>query len=268
MIRAAGRRQDVSRRHRRRRSRSTSTCRAGALVALVGPSGCGKSTTLKMVNRLIEPTSGRILLDGEDVTRIDPVELRRRIGYVIQQVGLFPHQTIRTNVATVPSCSAGTGRRRRAPTSCSSWWAGPGDLRRPLPGPALRRSAPAGRRRPRAGRRPAGAADGRAVRRRRPGRARAAAGGVPAPAAGPRQDRAAGHARHRRGRPAGRPRRGVRPGRPAGAVRRAGGACSAPRPTTSSPSSSAPTAGCAGWPSRPSAPRTWCSRPLCPRTHR
>ena len=75
----------------------------GSLVCLVGPSGCGKSTTLKMVNRLIEPTSGTIILDGEDITHVDPVALRRRIGYVIQQVGLFPHQTIRTNVATVPS---------------------------------------------------------------------------------------------------------------------------------------------------------------------
>ena len=75
----------------------------GAVVTLVGPSGCGKSTTLKMVNRLIEPTSGRIFVDGKDVTDADPVELRRGIGYVIQQVGLFPHQTIATNVATVPS---------------------------------------------------------------------------------------------------------------------------------------------------------------------
>jgi len=75
----------------------------GALVVLVGPSGCGKSTTLRMVNRLIEPTTGSITLDGEDVTRVDPVELRRRIGYVIQQVGLFPHQSVRTNVATVAS---------------------------------------------------------------------------------------------------------------------------------------------------------------------
>ena len=75
----------------------------GAVVTLVGPSGCGKSTTLKMVNRLIEPTSGRIFLDGTDVTDADPVDLRRGIGYVIQQVGLFPHQTIATNVATVPS---------------------------------------------------------------------------------------------------------------------------------------------------------------------
>jgi osmoprotectant transport system ATP-binding protein len=75
----------------------------GELVTLVGPSGCGKSTTLKMINRLIEPTTGRIELDGEDVTRVDPVRLRRRIGYVIQQIGLFPHQTIRHNVATVPA---------------------------------------------------------------------------------------------------------------------------------------------------------------------
>ena len=74
----------------------------GELVCLVGPSGCGKSTTLKMINRLIEPTTGTIEIDGEDVTRKDPVELRRSIGYVIQQVGLFPHQKIVTNVMTVP----------------------------------------------------------------------------------------------------------------------------------------------------------------------
>ena len=66
--------------------------RRGEMVCLVGPSGCGKSTTLKMINRLIEPTTGRIWLDGKDVTDVDPVELRRGIGYVIQQIGLFPHQ--------------------------------------------------------------------------------------------------------------------------------------------------------------------------------
>ncbi|MFJ4880621.1 ABC transporter ATP-binding protein [Streptomyces sp. NPDC088745] len=75
---------------------------AGELVTLVGPSGCGKTTTMKMVNRLIEPTGGRILLDGEDIAGVDPVELRRRIGYVIQQVGLFPHRTVLDNTATVP----------------------------------------------------------------------------------------------------------------------------------------------------------------------
>src|SRR6476620_11057190 len=74
----------------------------GELVCLVGPSGCGKSTTLKMINRLIEPTTGTIEIDGVDVTRSDPVKLRRGIGYVIQQIGLFPHQKILTNVMTVP----------------------------------------------------------------------------------------------------------------------------------------------------------------------
>ncbi len=74
----------------------------GELACLVGPSGCGKSTTLKMINRLIEPTSGSIEIDGRDVTTTDPVTMRRDIGYVIQAVGLFPHQTITTNVMTVP----------------------------------------------------------------------------------------------------------------------------------------------------------------------
>jgi osmoprotectant transport system ATP-binding protein len=75
---------------------------AGNMVVFVGPSGCGKTTTMKMVNRLIEPTSGVIRLGGEDVTRTDAVQLRRRIGYVIQSIGLFPHQTIFDNVAAVP----------------------------------------------------------------------------------------------------------------------------------------------------------------------
>jgi osmoprotectant transport system ATP-binding protein len=74
----------------------------GEIAVLVGPSGCGKTTTMKMVNRLIEPSSGRIILAGEDVTGADPVQLRRRIGYVIQQVGLFPHLSVADNVATVP----------------------------------------------------------------------------------------------------------------------------------------------------------------------
>lgn len=74
----------------------------GSIVMFVGPSGCGKTTTLKMVNRLIEPTTGRILLDGDDVTDVDADELRRRIGYVIQQVGLFPHFSIADNIAVVP----------------------------------------------------------------------------------------------------------------------------------------------------------------------
>jgi osmoprotectant transport system ATP-binding protein len=75
---------------------------AGEICVLVGPSGCGKTTTMKMINRLIEPTSGRITIDGEDVMALPAVELRRRIGYVIQQVGLFPHLTVAENVAVVP----------------------------------------------------------------------------------------------------------------------------------------------------------------------
>ncbi|MQA73979.1 MAG: ATP-binding cassette domain-containing protein [Solirubrobacterales bacterium] len=74
----------------------------GEIAVLVGPSGCGKTTTLKLINRLIEPTAGRIVIAGEDVTHADPDSLRRRIGYVIQQVGLFPHMTIAENIATVP----------------------------------------------------------------------------------------------------------------------------------------------------------------------
>lgn len=78
------------------------TVPAGRICALVGPSGCGKTTTLKMVNRLIEPSAGRILIDGVDIAGQDVTELRRGIGYVIQQVGLFPHQSITENVSTVP----------------------------------------------------------------------------------------------------------------------------------------------------------------------
>ncbi|MFI5040500.1 MAG: ABC transporter ATP-binding protein [Acidimicrobiales bacterium] len=75
---------------------------SGEVCALIGPSGSGKSTTLRMINRLIEPTSGRIWLDGEDVTAMAAVQLRRRMGYVIQQVGLFPHLNVGDNVASIP----------------------------------------------------------------------------------------------------------------------------------------------------------------------
>jgi len=84
---------------------------AGETVILVGPSGCGKSTTLRMINRLIEPTSGRIRINGEDVTDIDPVKLRRRIGYAIQSSGLFPHLTVAQNIAQVPKM-IGWGKQR------------------------------------------------------------------------------------------------------------------------------------------------------------
>jgi osmoprotectant transport system ATP-binding protein len=86
----------------------------GELCVLVGPSGCGKTTTLKMVNRLVEPTSGRILFDGEDIAGVDPVALRRRMGYVIQQAGLFPHLRVAENVATVPRLLGWDKARTRA----------------------------------------------------------------------------------------------------------------------------------------------------------
>ncbi|RWX81757.1 ABC transporter ATP-binding protein [Neorhizobium lilium] len=75
----------------------------GSTVALIGPSGCGKTTTMRMINQLIKPTEGRIFVNGEDVTHADPVLLRRQIGYVIQNVGLFPHMTIAENIAAVPN---------------------------------------------------------------------------------------------------------------------------------------------------------------------
>src|SRR5687768_4496842 len=75
---------------------------SGETVVLVGPSGCGKTTTMKMINRLIEPTEGTITVNGKDVMQQDPVELRRRIGYVIQSIGLLPHRTISQNIALVP----------------------------------------------------------------------------------------------------------------------------------------------------------------------
>ena len=83
----------------------------GAITVLVGPSGCGKTTSLRMVNRLIEPTEGRILVDGVSVRDRPAAELRRGMGYVIQHAGLFPHRTIAENIATVPRL---LGRDRRA----------------------------------------------------------------------------------------------------------------------------------------------------------
>ncbi len=92
------------------------TVPAGRICVLVGPSGSGKTTSLKMVNRLIEPTDGAILIDGNDVVGEEPTALRRRIGYVIQQVGLFPHETIADNVATVPRLLGWPAVRIRART--------------------------------------------------------------------------------------------------------------------------------------------------------
>ncbi len=121
---------------------------SGKITVLVGPSGCGKTTSLRMINRMIEPTGGRIWLDDRDTSTINTAELRRGIGYVIQHAGLFPHRTVLDNVATVPlllgvdrsaaarqrawNCSSGsgcrpssrTGTRRscRAASSSASVW--------------------------------------------------------------------------------------------------------------------------------------------------
>ena len=84
---------------------------SGEVCCLVGPSGCGKTTTMRMINRLVEPTTGRIFIGGEDVTTMNPVTLRRQVGYVIQRIGLFPHITVRKNIATVPQLSGWNKRR-------------------------------------------------------------------------------------------------------------------------------------------------------------
>jgi osmoprotectant transport system ATP-binding protein len=89
---------------------------AGETCVLLGPSGCGKTTTLRMINRLVAPTSGKIYIGGKDTDSIDPVELRRGIGYVIQQIGLFPNMTVAENIGVVPRLLGwdATRRRRRA----------------------------------------------------------------------------------------------------------------------------------------------------------
>lgn len=99
--------EEVSKRYPGQRAKAvdevTMTIPAGETVVLVGPSGSGKTTTLRMINRLIEPSSGRITIDGEDVLRLNPDRLRREIGYSIQQAGLFPHMTVGENIGMVPS---------------------------------------------------------------------------------------------------------------------------------------------------------------------
>src|ERR1700724_532930 len=86
----------------------------GEVCVLVGPSGCGKTTSMRMINRLIEPTSGSITLDGTDTQTLDKVALRRRIGYVIQNAGLFPHRTVVDNVAALPRLLGGGKKETRS----------------------------------------------------------------------------------------------------------------------------------------------------------
>jgi len=90
------------------------TAPTGKITVLVGPSGCGKTTTLRMVNRLIEQTSGTISLSGEDNARLDPIQMRRKVGYVIQNAGLFPHQTVLDNVCAVPYLNKADKKESRA----------------------------------------------------------------------------------------------------------------------------------------------------------
>src|SRR5690625_1145592 len=78
------------------------TCEEGEITVIIGPSGCGKTTTMKLINRLITPTSGQVLINGEDISSVNPVELRRQIGYVNQHIGLFTHMSIEQNVGVVP----------------------------------------------------------------------------------------------------------------------------------------------------------------------
>ncbi len=155
---------------------------AGETCVLLGPSGCGKTTTLRMINRLVAPTSGKIFIAGRDTGTVDPVELRRTIGYVIQQIGLFPNMTVAENIGVVPRL-LGLGSRADAPARRGA--AGDAGARaravpRPLSERAFGRPGAARRRRARARRRSAGAADGRAVRRGRSGQSRSDPGRVPA----------------------------------------------------------------------------------------
>ncbi len=162
------------------------TIPAGEIVVLVGPSGCGKTTTMRMINRLIEPTSGTITIGGEDALSIDPDRLRRGIGYSIQQAGLFPHMTVAKNIATVPGLIGWDRKRIAARTDEMLELVGldPDTYRTRYPrqlsgGQQQRVGVGAG-----TGGGSAGAVDGRAVRRRRPDHPRVVTGRADAAAIG------------------------------------------------------------------------------------
>ena len=136
--------------------------RAGELVALVGASGSGKTTALKMINRLVEPDRGEVRIEGQPVREVAAAQLRRRIGYVFQGVGLFPHMSVAENIASTPSLLGWPRPEIAARVAELLELTG---LPAAFAGRPVRRSAPARRRGPRAGRPAGDRPDGRAVRR-------------------------------------------------------------------------------------------------------
>ena len=172
----------------------------GEICVLVGPSGCGKTTTMRMVNRLIEITEGEILIDGEPNTAMSATRLRRKIGYAIQQIGLFPHRTIAVNIGTVPHLLGwDKGRIRDRVDELLELVGLSQRSTATATRPSSRAAAATRRGRAGAGGGPSDHADGRAVRGRRPDHARAAPGRVLADPGGHKEDHRLRHPRHRRG---------------------------------------------------------------------
>ena len=179
-------------------------------LAVVGPSGSGKTTLLRLINRLIDPTEGTVRVAGEDVRTVDPIVLRRRIGYVFQGVGLFPHMTVAENIGITPRLLGqdAAAIARRVDELIELVRLDRAAHGRAISPRAVGRRAPARRRRAGAGGEPAHRPDGRAVRRARSPHPRRALAGLPRPARHARPHHRDDHARHDGGAAAGRPHRG------------------------------------------------------------
>jgi osmoprotectant transport system ATP-binding protein len=176
----------------------------GSITVFVGPSGCGKTTSLRMINRMVEPTSGTITVGGRDVTSVPAAELRRSMGYVMQSSGLMPHRSVVDNIATVPRLNGVSKAERPQTRGRTARRRGAGPVAgQAVPVAALGRPAAARRRGPGARRRSAGPADGRALQCRGSRGPRRTAAGAPAAAARPGQDHRFCHPRHRRSHRAG-----------------------------------------------------------------
>ena len=158
-------------------SHLTFTVQQGETLVLLGESGCGKTTTLKLINRLLLPTSGEVMVEGKSTTDWDPIRLRRRTGYVIQEGGLFPHFTVERNVGLVPALERWdeTKTKQRVRELLALVGLEPNDFAHRYPGELSGRPTPTRRRRASAGRRAAVAFVGRAIRRARPSDARESA---------------------------------------------------------------------------------------------